>query len=119
LAAILIAEDDKGVREFVSRALERDGHHIIAVSDGTEALEVLTEGGFDLLLTDIVMPEMDGIALALKVAKDYPKLKVLMMTGYAHEQQRVYNLEILIHDVVPKPFTLQQIREAARQVLDG
>ena len=119
MAAILIAEDDKGVREFVSRALERDGHHVTAVADGVEALEVLTEGGFDLLLTDIVMPELDGIALALKVAKDYPELKVLMMTGYAHEQQRVYNLDVLTHEVIPKPFTLQQIREAARQALAG
>ena len=119
MAAILLAEDERGVREFVSRALERDGHHVTAVGDGVEALEALSESGFDLLLTDIMMPEMDGIALALKVADSYPDLRVLMMTGYAHERQRAYNLDALIHDVVAKPFTLIQIREATQNALNA
>ena len=119
VAAILIAEDDRGVREFVTRALERDGHHVTAVSDGSEALEALTENGYDLLLTDIVMPELDGIALALKVAKDYPGLRILMMTGFAQERQRAHNLDALIHEVIAKPFTLQEIREAASRALAG
>jgi len=117
LPAILIAEYDKGVREFVSRALERDGHRVTAVGDGTAALKVLAEGGFDLLLTDNVVPEMDGIALTLKVAKVYPDLKVLMMTGYTHEQQRVYSLGVLIHEGIPEPSTLLQVREATQQAL--
>ena len=74
MASILIAEDDKAVREFVSRALRQDGHEITAVSDGRQALTALESSTFDILLADIVMPQLDGIALALKAAKDYPEL---------------------------------------------
>ncbi|MDF2368630.1 response regulator [Sneathiella sp.] len=110
MARILIAEDEAALREFVSRALTHHGHDIVAVADGAEALAILQKGEvFDLLLSDIVMPVMDGIALALKVTKDFPDLKVLMMTGYAAERQRAYNLEMLIHDVIAKPFTLDEI----------
>ena len=119
MAAILLAEDDNSVREFVTRALERDGHDVTAVEDGSLALEALTEQGFDMLLSDIVMPELDGIALALKVAKEYPGLPVLLMTGYAAERQRAHNLEVLIHQVVAKPFTLPQIRAAVNRTLAG
>ncbi len=121
MARILVAEDQPAVREFVLRALEHAGHEVILASDGAEALEALhgAETPFDLLLTDIVMPVMDGIALALKVARDYPEVTVLMMTGYAAEKQRAHNLDLLIHDVVSKPFTMEEIiakvSEALRQ----
>ena len=117
LATILIAEDDRAVREFVSRALRQDGHDITAVGDGQQALNALEKGQFDMLLADIVMPQLDGIALALKAAKDYPDLPVLLMTGYAAERQRAHNLDALIRDVISKPFTLQEIREAVRKML--
>ena len=65
------------------------------------------------------MPVMDGIALALKVSKDFPDMKVLMMTGYADEKQRAHNLDLLIHDVVAKPFTLDQICDAVDAALDS
>ena len=65
MATILIAEEDRAVRKFVSRALQRDGHYATAVGDGVEALEALAENNFDMLLSDIVMPPLDGIALAL------------------------------------------------------
>jgi CheY-like chemotaxis protein len=118
LASILLAEDDKAVREFVSRALRRDGHDVTAVSDGQQALNVLETGKFDMTLADIVMPQVDGIALALKASKDYPDLPVLLMTGYSAERQRAHNLDALIHDVISKPFTLKQICEMVRRVLE-
>jgi CheY-like chemotaxis protein len=116
-AKILVAEDDATVREFVARALRAQGYEVTAVEDGIEALDTLRGDQFDLLLADIVMPELDGIALALKVAKDYPELPVLLMTGYSAERQRAHNLDALIHDVITKPFTLRQICDAAAQVL--
>ena len=119
MASILIAEDDKAVREFVSRALQQDGHEIVAVNDGQQALTALRGRSFDMLLADIVMPQIDGIALALKAAKDYPGLPVLLMTGYAAERQRAHNLDALIHDVIAKPFTLRDICAAVRRVLDS
>ena len=94
------------------------GHNVTTVEDGAQALVVLQKGApFDLLLTDIVMPTMDGIALALKASKDYPDLRILMMTGYAAERQRAYNLDMLIHDVIAKPFTLDEICEKVNEAL--
>lgn len=117
MATILLAEDDKAVREFVSRALRQDGHEVTAVADGQQALNALQAGRYDMLLADIVMPQLDGIALALKAAKDFPQLPVLLMTGYAAERQRAHNLDALIQDVISKPFSLQEIRDAVRRML--
>ena len=116
---ILIAEDDTAVREFASRALVNAGHEVVAAADGLQALEALENNEFDLLLSDIVMPELDGIALALKVSRGWPDLPVLLMTGHAAERQRAHNLDALIHDVISNPFTLQQICDAAEKVLDS
>lgn len=117
MARILIAEDDAAVQSFVTRALMHRGHDVRAVEDGVQALEVLGGDDFDLLITDIVMPGLDGIGLALKVARDYPELPVLLMTGYSAERQRAHNLDELICDVVTKPFSLKQICDAADQAL--
>ena len=65
------------------------------------------------------MPGMDGIALTLKVAQDYPEMPVLMMTGYSAERQRAHNLEELVFTVIPKPFTLVQICDAVDGMLEG
>jgi len=117
LARILVAEDDAAVQSFVSRALTYRGHKVTAVGDGLQALNALSGQSFDLLITDIVMPGLDGIELALKVTSDFPELPVLLMTGYSAERQRAHNLEELICDVVTKPFTLQQICKAAERVV--
>ncbi len=118
MARILVAEDETAVRTFITRALTIKGHQVTAVCDGLQALQALSKARFQLLITDIVMPGLDGIGLALKVAKDHPKLPVLLITGYAAERQRAHNLDELICDVVTKPFTLQQICEAADGALD-
>ena len=117
MARILIAEDSDEVRAFVARALSRDGHIVDTVEDGVKALEALAEESYDLIIADIVMPELDGISLALKVAKEQPELPILLMTGYAAERERAHNLDALIRDVIVKPFTLKDICEAARRVL--
>ena len=117
MARILVAEDDPAVQSFVARALIHHGHEVNAVDDGLQALESLSGDSFELLITDIVMPGLDGIALALKVARDYPAMPVLMMTGYSAERQRAHNLEELICQVVVKPFSLKQICDAADEAL--
>ncbi|WP_020590932.1 response regulator [Kiloniella laminariae] len=119
MAKILIAEDDKAVRSFVARALTHKQHEVKTVGDGMQALEALHEESFDLLITDIVMPGLDGIGLALKVAKDAPDMPVLLMTGYSAEKQRAHNLEELVFQVVTKPFSLKQICAAAEAALEG
>jgi CheY-like chemotaxis protein len=117
MARILVAEDERALREFVCRALDQDGHMVTPVEDGLEALSALAGDEFDLLLTDIVMPGMDGIALALKVARDNPELPILLMSGYALERQRAHNLDALVHEVIAKPFTLREITDAVAKVL--
>lgn len=117
IALILVAEDDDAVREFIARALRRDGHEVETVTDGSEALNALQTKRFDMLLTDIVMSELDGITLALKVSSDFPEIPILFITGYAGERQRAYNLDALIHDVVTKPFTLEDICAMVKRTL--
>jgi CheY-like chemotaxis protein len=87
---------------------------VVATADGIEALEMIQSenGTFDLLLADIKMPGMDGIALALTVARDFPKLPILLMTGYADQRERVSGLEALICDLIAKPFALAEIKFA-------
>lgn len=119
MARILLAEDEDSLRELVARALVQDGHEVVQNRDGAAALDTLSrdEGRYDLLLTDIRMPIMDGIALALAAGRDYPALPILLMTGYADQRERASGLEMLIHDVITKPFTLTTICGAVREAL--
>jgi len=84
---VLIADDEASMRTLVARAIAMDGHDTVTAEDGAEALEILSReaGNFDLLLTDIQMPLMDGIALALSAARDFPDLTILLMTGFADQ----------------------------------
>jgi two-component system cell cycle response regulator CpdR len=119
VARILVAEDEQAVSAFVTRALQHHGHEVMAVADGSAALRALAGERFDLLLTDIVMPILDGIALALKASKDHPGMKILLMTGFTSERQRAHNLDALIHRVVAKPFTLEQICAVVDEALQS
>ena len=116
MAHILVAEDDEAVRSFVKRALELDGHSVVAQEAETLARE---KGGFDLILSDIKMPVMDGIAFALIAARDHPEIPILLMTGFADQRERANGLDALIHDVVTKPFSLADIRRAVVDALNG
>jgi two-component system cell cycle response regulator CpdR len=116
---ILIAEDDEPVRALVARALLENGHDVVTAADGGAALEALARehGRFDLLLTDIKMPVMDGIALALAAARDHPEMTILLMTGYADQRERAHGLDALIHDVITKPLSVAGIRAAVDEAL--
>ena len=119
MARILIADDEDAIRSLVARALSQDGHQVTTARDGAEALDLLTgeHGAFELLLTDIRMPIMDGIALALAAARDHPRLAILLMTGYADQRKRAHGLDALIHDVITKPFSLGALRAAVDDAL--
>ncbi|TXC71619.1 response regulator [Sphingomonas ginsenosidivorax] len=80
---ILLAEDDQVMREYLTRALERSGYAVTAVDRGTAAIPLLETERFDLLLTDIVMPEMDGIELAQRASEMCADLRVMFITGFA------------------------------------
>ncbi len=119
MSRVLIADDEDSMRSLVARAIAMDGHDTVTAQDGAEALEILTReaGAFDLLLTDIQMPIMDGIALALSAARDFPRLTILLMTGFAHQRERASNLSAIAHDVITKPFSVADIRTAVADAL--
>ena len=121
MARILLAEDDDNVRMFVARALEMKGHEIVEAEDGGLAAEAFARenGRFDLLLSDIKMPVMDGIALALQVAATAPELTIVLMTGFADQRERTHGLENLIYDVIPKPFSLDALTQKIEDALAG
>jgi len=105
---ILLAEDDAVMREYLTRALEKSGYSVSAVDRGTAALPLLEQETFDLLLTDIVMPEMDGIELAQKASELVPNLRVMFITGFAavtlKAGEAMPNARIL-----SKPFHLREL----------
>jgi DNA-binding NtrC family response regulator len=109
MARILVADDEESLRHFLNRALSARGHEVVTVGAGTEALDALGQSRFDLLLSDVVMPELDGIALALRVSRDYPELPIIMMTGFMSAKARAEDLSNLVHRVVSKPFSLEEI----------
>ena len=114
---VLIVDDENSMRMLVARAIAMDGHEIVTAADGAEALEILGEGAFDLLLTDIQMPVMDGIALALAAARDFPRTTILLMTGFADQRERASNLSAIAHDVITKPFSVADVRTAVADAL--
>ncbi|MDO8288168.1 MAG: response regulator [Parvibaculum sp.] len=114
MARILLAEDEASVREFITRALTGVGHQVDAVIDGSDALMRLSEtkangGAYDLLLTDILMPVMDGISLSLSASRDAPDMLIMLMTGYSDQRERAYGLDAIIQDILLKPFTLDEL----------
>jgi two-component system cell cycle response regulator CpdR len=119
VARILIAEDDEALRGLVMRALGEDGHELTATADGAQALDALHrhDGKFDLLLADVKMPVMDGVALALAAGRDRPDMPIMLMTGYADQRERAHGLDALVHDVIAKPFSVDQIKDAVREAL--
>jgi two-component system cell cycle sensor histidine kinase/response regulator CckA len=115
--SILLVEDEDPVRIVAERALVRQGYEVTTARDGEEGLEQVQAGGvFDLVVSDVVMPSMDGPAMAREIRKLAPELPVLFMSGYAEEQLR---RQIDIENVyfIPKPFSVQQISDKVAAVL--
>lgn len=119
MAHILLAEDDKSMLNFLVIALERAGHTVTTRTDGMEAWKALeTDSSYDLLLTDIVMPGIDGLELAQKATVKYPNLKIMFITGFAamamdhHEEEEKQTPNIL-----SKPFHLNDLVERVQDVL--
>ena len=105
---ILLAEDEDAMRSYLARALENAGYEVVAVGCGTEALPYLTNQHVDLLLSDIVMPEMDGIELAQRCAEVSPDTKVIFITGFAAVTLKA-NRETPQARVLSKPFHLKDL----------
>ena len=117
MARILVAEDDEPVRLSAQRALRDSGHHVDAAPDGLAALAAIKARAYDLLITDIMMPGMDGIELALLAGVERPDMRIVLMSGLAAQRERARNLDALVREVLTKPFSLAELREAATRAL--
>ncbi len=119
MARILLADDDASMRDLVKRALEADGHAVDVTQDGLEALERLTGAGgnADVLVTDVNMPGLDGISLAQRAIIIKPALRILLMSGFTEELERAKSIKAVRLGVLPKPFTLEQIRGALKALI--
>lgn len=118
---ILLVEDEDMVRAVAERALTRQGYTVVTASEGEEALGLLAEQAdkeeqFDMIVSDVVMPNMDGPTMARHVRKDYPDLPILFMSGYAEEQLRK-SIDLDKVNFLPKPFSVAQIAEAVGETL--
>jgi two-component system, cell cycle response regulator CpdR len=114
---ILLAEDDQSMRTYLARALENAGYEVDAVDCGTAALPLLEDDSYDLLLTDIVMPEMDGIELAQRCAELSPHTKVMFITGFAAVALRP-NRELPQTKILSKPFHLKDLVLEVQQLFE-
>lgn len=106
---ILLAEDDESLRNFLARALERAGYEVRACPDGETALEALDDGPYDLLLTDIVMPGVDGIEVARHAASRAPGLRIMFITGFAAVALAAKDQAPAGSKVLSKPVHLREI----------
>jgi two-component system cell cycle response regulator CpdR len=119
---ILLAEDDTSMREYLARSLEKVGYAVTSVDRGTAALPLIETKNFDLLLTDIVMPEMDGIELAQRAAKIAPDMRVMFITGFAavalksgavQPQAKVLSKPFHLRDLVAEVDRLFEVGDAS------
>ena len=115
---ILLAEDEEAMRTYLARALENAGYEVVAVDRGTAAVPLLQDEHFDLLLSDIVMPEMDGIELAQRCAEISPKTKVMFITGFAAVTLKA-SREAPQAKVLSKPFHLRELVSEVHKMLDA
>jgi two-component system cell cycle response regulator CpdR len=117
MAQILLAEDDESLRRFLAAALEKAGHQVTDFGNGTGAYQCLTNARFDLLLTDIVMPGMDGIELAKRAAEMDSGLKIMFITGFAAVALHPSSQAPRQAKVLSKPFHLREIVQEVERMI--
>jgi two-component system cell cycle sensor histidine kinase/response regulator CckA len=118
---VLLVEDEDAVRSFAARALESRGYTVLAASSGAEALRVMAENdsAVDLVVSDVVMPEMDGPTLLKELRSKQPELKIIFVSGYAEDafKKNLGDEERFVF--LPKPFTLKQLIQAVKETMDS
>ncbi|MEP3247033.1 MAG: response regulator [Sneathiella sp.] len=119
MARILLAEDDNSMRHFLARSLEIAGHEVLAFADGEDALPALTAGPFDILISDIVMPRMGGIELAVQAKGIVEGLPIIFITGFSAVS--IEDLDTIegVSQMLSKPFHLNSLVDAVDRALEA
>jgi CheY-like chemotaxis protein len=115
-ANILVVEDDRLNRELISRALRKDGHQVVEACDGAVALQILQAISFDLIITDFVMPKLNGIKFVEQVHSLWPRTPVIFITGYLSVISDKKMLDD-VAEILPKPFDLSALRSTVQRLL--
>ncbi len=119
MARILVADDEQGLREFVSEALQDDGHAVVTVADGEEAAQRLAREAFDLLITDLRMPRMDGLALLRHARTEQPEMEVILLTAHGSVESAVEAMKLGAFDYLEKPISSpRELRLLAARALE-
>lgn len=118
MARILLAEDDDNLRPFLARSLENAGHEVLAFRDGEDALPAFGSGQIDILISDLVMPGMNGIELARHARKLEPDIPVIFITGFSAVAMEALDTVDGVSKVLSKPFHLNSLVDAVRNALD-
>ena len=118
---VLLVEDEDVVRNFAARALARQGYEVLEAGTGVEALEVMEreKGKVDIVVSDVIMPEMDGPTLLKELRKTNPGLKFIFVSGYPDDAFKKSLDENEAYSFLPKPFTLSQLAAKVKEQLGG
>ena len=117
MATILIVDDDPGVLLVCSRALKGAGHSVITASNTAEARHLLEDQTFELIITDIKMPGMDGLTMLQEIRKTHPDLRALIMTAYPSLENAITAMHLQVSEYLVKPFELSEFNAAVKEAL--
>jgi DNA-binding NtrC family response regulator len=116
---ILVVDDERSIGEFLTLLLGKDGYRVRATTTGREGLAVLEEESYQLMITDLRMPEMNGLELVREAKRRYPELEVVVMTAFASLESAVEALRLGAADYITKPFQVDEIRAVVEKVMDS
>jgi two-component system, OmpR family, response regulator MprA len=116
-ATVLVADDDRAIRESLQRALRLEGYAVALAADGVEALAAVHAGAVDLLVLDVMMPQIDGLGVCRVLRAEGSRLPILMLTAKVETSDRVAGLDAGADDYVPKPFELEEFLARVRALL--
>jgi two-component system response regulator (stage 0 sporulation protein F) len=119
MASILIVEDEDSIRHLLRRILEEDGHEVREAPNGKIGLTLYRQAPADLVITDILMPERDGMEVTLELTREFLDAKVIAMTGAAGDRNFLNVAKLFgARETIQKPFTVEEIRRLVRYALD-
>jgi two-component system response regulator PilR (NtrC family) len=117
MGKVLVVDDEQGMREFLTALLEKQGHRVTAAADGERALQLVAEQTPDLVISDLRMPNVDGIGLLAGIRKQHPELPVILITAYASSDSAIQAMRLGADDYITKPFRIEEIRLVVEKAL--